>query len=126
MALLNQSMNSKIRPHPSPLPTGEGTRFLALFSLGRRAGDVARFPQGGQFISPFSTADFITDARTQIELAIEDSPSLRSYFAEQLEAIYQRARHHAAKQTSMAIAVFPEACPYSPALVLAEDWLPQS
>ncbi|MCY7323427.1 MAG: hypothetical protein LH660_16875 [Phormidesmis sp. CAN_BIN36] len=30
-------MNRQIRPHPSPLPKGEGTRLLAPFSLGRRA-----------------------------------------------------------------------------------------
>ncbi|MCY7392870.1 MAG: DUF29 domain-containing protein [Leptolyngbyaceae cyanobacterium CAN_BIN12] len=72
-----------------------------------------------------SWLDSITDARTQIELAIEDSPSLRSYPAEQLEEGYQRARRQAAKQTSVEIAVFPDVCPYSPELVLAEDWLPE-
>ncbi len=73
-----------------------------------------------------SWLDSITDARTQIELAIEDSPSLRTYAAEKLEESYQRARRQAAKQTRMEISVFPEVCPYSPALVLAEDWLPES
>ncbi|MCY7324052.1 MAG: hypothetical protein LH660_20190, partial [Phormidesmis sp. CAN_BIN36] len=29
----------QIRPHPSPLPKGEGTGFLAPFSLGRRVGE---------------------------------------------------------------------------------------
>ena len=71
-----------------------------------------------------SWLDSITDARTQIELAIEDSPSLRSYPAEQLEESYQRARRQAAKQISVAISMFPDMCPYSPELVLAEDWLP--
>lgn len=33
-----------------------------------------------------SWLDSITDARTQIELALEDSPSLKNYPAEQLEA----------------------------------------
>ncbi|MCY7320318.1 MAG: hypothetical protein LH660_00555 [Phormidesmis sp. CAN_BIN36] len=32
-------MNHQIRPHPSPLPKGEGTKLLAPFSLGRRVGD---------------------------------------------------------------------------------------
>lgn len=72
-----------------------------------------------------SWLDSITDARTQIELAIEDSPSLRSYPAEQLEASYQRARRQAARQTSMEISVFPDACPYSLERALAEDWLPE-
>lgn len=72
-----------------------------------------------------SWLDSITDARTQIELAIEDSPSLKNYPAEQLEPSYQRARRQAAKQTEIAISVFPEECPYSLELVLEEDWLPE-
>jgi Domain of unknown function DUF29 len=73
-----------------------------------------------------SWLDSITDARTQIELAIEDSPSLRSYPAEQLKESYQRARRQAAKQTSMEISMFPDECPYPLELILAEDWLPES
>jgi hypothetical protein len=57
-------------------------------------------------------------------LAIEDSPSLRSYPAEKLEESYQRARRQAAKQTRVEISAFPDACPYSLELALAEDWLP--
>lgn len=72
-----------------------------------------------------SWLDSITDARTQIELAIEDSPSLRDYPMEQLEESYQRARRQAAKQTSIEISVFPNTCPYAVELVLAEDWLPE-
>lgn len=73
-----------------------------------------------------SWLDSITDARTQIELAIEDSPSLRRYPTEQLAGSYQRARRQAAKQTSMELSTFPEGCPYPIDLVLAEDWLPES
>ncbi|NJO95921.1 MAG: DUF29 domain-containing protein [Pleurocapsa sp. CRU_1_2] len=73
-----------------------------------------------------SWLDSITDARTQIELAIEDSPSLRSYPSEQLEESYHRARRQAARQTSIEISVFPETCPYSLELVLTENWLPES
>jgi hypothetical protein len=39
LVLLNSDMNHNIRPHPSPLPSGEGIRFLAPFSCGRRVGD---------------------------------------------------------------------------------------
>ncbi|MEH2409465.1 DUF29 domain-containing protein [Nostoc sp.] len=73
-----------------------------------------------------SWLDSLTDSRTQIELAIEDSPSLKSYPTEQLEKSYQRARRQAAKQTGMLISVFPEKCPYSLELVLDEDWLPET
>ncbi len=72
-----------------------------------------------------SWLDSITDARTQIELALEDSPSLRNYPAEQLEESYQRARRQASKQTHMQMSAFPEGCPYAPELVLDEDWLPE-
>jgi hypothetical protein len=73
-----------------------------------------------------SWLDSITDARTQIELTIEDSPSLRSYPLEQLEQSYHRARRQAAKQISLEISVFPETCPYSLELILKENWLPES
>jgi hypothetical protein len=73
-----------------------------------------------------SWLDSITDARTQIELAIEDSPSLKSYPTEELEKSYQRARRQAAKQTSLDISLFPDLCPYPQELVLAEDWLPEN
>ena len=73
-----------------------------------------------------SWLDSITDARTQIALAIEDSPSLNAYPAEQLEASYQRARRQAAKQTSIELSFFRNTCPYAVEMVLAEDWLPES
>lgn len=73
-----------------------------------------------------SWLDSITDTRTQIDLTIEDSPSLKHYPAEKLEESYQRACRQAAKQTHLAISTFPQTCPYSPEQVLAENWLPQS
>ena len=73
-----------------------------------------------------SWLDSITDARTQIDLAIQDSPSLKGYPAEQLEESYRRARRQAAIQTKLEIAAFPETCQYSLDLVLTEDWLPEA
>lgn len=72
-----------------------------------------------------SWLDSITDARTQIELTIKDSPSLKNYPTEQLEESYERARRQATKQTGLLISVFPQNCPYSLDLVLNEDWLPE-
>jgi Domain of unknown function DUF29 len=72
-----------------------------------------------------SWLDSITDARTQIELAIEDSPSLKNHPAVQLNESYKRARRQAMKQTSMQASAFPEECPYALAQVLDEGWLPQ-
>lgn len=73
-----------------------------------------------------SWLDSITDARTQIELAIADSPSLKNYRLEQLEDSYQRARRQAAKQTNLDLSTFPVQCPYPLESVLDEDWLPES
>lgn len=73
-----------------------------------------------------SWLDSITDARTQIELALTDSPSLKNYPTEQLANCYQWARRQAATQTKIEISVFPEICPYSLELVLTENWLPES
>lgn len=73
-----------------------------------------------------SWLDSITDARTQIELAIDDSPSLRSYPSQQLSNSYQRARRQAAKQTGLELSVLPETCPYALDLALTEDWLPEA
>jgi Domain of unknown function DUF29 len=71
-----------------------------------------------------SWLDSITDARTQIQLAIQDSPSLKNYPAEQLDVAYQRGRIQAAKQTGLDISTFSVDCPFSLDLVLDEDWLP--
>jgi hypothetical protein len=73
-----------------------------------------------------SWLDSITDACTQIDLAIQDSPSLRSYSAEQLEDSDRRARRQAAIQTKLEISVFPETYQYSLDLVLTENLLPES
>ena len=71
-----------------------------------------------------SWLDSITDA-PQIALTLEDSPSLKGYPAEQLDASYQRARLYAAKQTQMDLSVFPKECPYSIDALLSDDWLPE-
>jgi Domain of unknown function DUF29 len=72
-----------------------------------------------------SWLDSITDARTQIELAIADSPSLKNYPAQELESSYHKALRQTSKQTLIEISVFPSSCPYSLDLVLKEDWLPE-
>jgi hypothetical protein len=73
-----------------------------------------------------SGLDSITDARTQIDLAVQDSPSLRNYPAEQLDQSYRQARQKASRQMALPLAVFPETCPYPVELILNEDWLPES
>ncbi len=71
-----------------------------------------------------SWLDSITDARVQIQLAFEDSPSLENYLSAQVESSYERARRQAARQTGLDVSVFPSDCPYELESVLNEDWLP--
>ncbi len=71
-----------------------------------------------------SWRDSIADARLQIALALDDSPSLRAYPAEQLGACYGKARRAAVQQTGLAIARFPEICPFALADILDDAWLP--
>jgi hypothetical protein len=71
-----------------------------------------------------SWLDSITDARTQIALTVEDSPSLADYPAQQIGASYQRARRAAARQTGLPLDTFPPRCPWPVEQVLEEGWLP--
>ncbi len=71
-----------------------------------------------------SWLDFITDPRLQIDLAVQDSPSLSVYPTEQLERCYQKARRSAVIQTKLPPATFPEQCPFALGEILDEGWLP--
>jgi hypothetical protein len=73
-----------------------------------------------------SWLDSITDARTQIELAIEDSPSLRHYPAAQLKESYSRARRQADQFTSLSVSrrmsVCASASPRRRLVATVEGW----
>jgi hypothetical protein len=73
-----------------------------------------------------SWRDSIADARLQIQLAVDDSPSLRGYPAEQLAACYEKARRAAARQTGLAPGRFPASCPFTIEDILSDDWLPEA
>lgn len=66
----------------------------------------------------------IWEQRLQLESILEDSPSLRLFFAEILDASYGRARDKAVDETRMGPHVFPASCPYTPEQILSEDFLP--
>ncbi|MBW4514637.1 MAG: DUF29 domain-containing protein [Timaviella obliquedivisa GSE-PSE-MK23-08B] len=64
----------------------------------------------------------ITEQRIQLELVLEDSPSLKGLVPDLLEGAYQQARVKAADETQLAIATFPEQCPYALVDVLRSDF----
>lgn len=67
----------------------------------------------------------IDDARLQIELIIEDSPSLRNFLLDAFAWAYPRARKVSAKETCLPLETFPQACPWSLEQVLDEDFFPE-
>lgn len=67
----------------------------------------------------------IREQREQIEDLISESPSLRSMVATIRPALYARARRKAADETGLALATFARACPFTPAEVLSQDFLPK-
>ena len=64
----------------------------------------------------------ITEQRIQLELVLEDSPSLKGLVPNLLKGAYQQARVKAADETQLAIATFPEHCPYALADILRSDF----
>jgi len=68
----------------------------------------------------------IDEQRSQLQLILRDSPSLKPYLQDQLADCYQSARQGAAKETHLAIATFPLECPFTEAQMLDIDYLPDS
>ena len=64
-------------------------------------------------------------ARQRIARRLQKSPSLRPQVPGLLADAYADARRLAATQTDLPLATFPEACPWPPAQVLDEDYLPE-
>ena len=67
----------------------------------------------------------IINQRDEIELELEDSPSLRNLILKVFDKCYQKARKRAATETGLPLKTFPETCPFTSSQVLEEDWLPR-
>jgi len=68
----------------------------------------------------------VINARLEIERLLKDSPSLRGWLLQLLEAQYHAAKRLASVETLLPIQAFPIACPYSLEQILSEDWLPEN
>jgi hypothetical protein len=67
----------------------------------------------------------IRNNREEIQQIMLDSPSLRTYPELVLAQAYASARLNTASETGLAIATFPETCPYDIPAILAEPFLPE-
>jgi len=72
-----------------------------------------------------SWSDSIRNARIQIDLLVETSPSLRPLLPGILTRYYPKARRLAADETHLALATFPEVCPWSIDRLLDYDFFPE-
>lgn len=68
----------------------------------------------------------ISEQRRQIELILEDSPSLRNYLSEIFAHCYEKAKAEAIRETKLPVDRFPQLCPFSHNEVLDLDWLPET
>lgn len=66
----------------------------------------------------------ITEQRRRIRKVIEESPSLTAYPMSVLGEEYEYARGDAAEETGIAVATFPETCPFSIEQVLGLSFFP--
>src|SRR5438477_5730479 len=67
----------------------------------------------------------ISEQREQIADLLEESPSLRQLPTQESSKIYKLAVRKALRETGLPEKSFPEACPFTPEQVLAEDFLPE-
>jgi hypothetical protein len=67
----------------------------------------------------------ILEHRDRLETALENSPSLKSYFCEVFDKSYAKARKKAATETGLSIDTFPVKSPFTPEETLNPDYLPE-
>jgi Domain of unknown function DUF29 len=67
----------------------------------------------------------IKNARDEIELILDDSPSLRRHLPPAVAWAYPRARDEAADETALALAIFPETCPWPLDRILNPSFFPE-
>ena len=71
-----------------------------------------------------SWASSIAENRDQIQRLLKQSPSLQTTLTNALEFCYQKARKQASRETGLEIQIFPEACEYTQAQILSDDFWP--
>jgi hypothetical protein len=67
----------------------------------------------------------INQQHAELDLVLEDSPSLRHIPKEQLPFIYRNAVERAIRDTGLSRKLFPSDCPYTPEQILDYGFLPE-
>ena len=66
----------------------------------------------------------IANTRDDLSDHLADNPSLKAQLPESIVAAYRRARRDAAGETSLRIATFPQACPWTCEQAMDEEFWP--
>ncbi|CAN7177062.1 DUF29 domain-containing protein [Pseudoduganella sp. LjRoot289] len=66
----------------------------------------------------------VHEQRRQIQMIVDDSPSLRPKLQAKLDASYPHALRRAVDETGLSASHFPPHCPFSVEQVLDDDFLP--
>lgn len=67
----------------------------------------------------------IRNGREEIELILDESPSLEDYLQTLLRQCYESARANAADETGLPAKAFPKACPFTLSEVRSRDYWPE-
>jgi hypothetical protein len=68
----------------------------------------------------------IDEQRSQLEILLEDSPSLARLLPDALAAVYPKARRTASRETRLPPSAFPDTCPFTLEQILDEDFWPEN
>ena len=71
------------------------------------------------------TSTIITQ-RNELELVLENSPSLNPFLKENISECYQKARKNAARETKLPLTTFPLECPFTPEQIIDSDYFPDT
>ena len=68
----------------------------------------------------------IITQRNELELVLENSPSLTPFLKENISECYQKARKNAARETKLPLTTFPLECPFTPEHIIDSDYFPDT
>ena len=68
----------------------------------------------------------IITQRNELELVLENSPSLNPFLKENISECYQKARKNASMETKLPLTTFPLECPFTPEQIIDYDYFPDT
>ncbi|MFN6153671.1 MAG: DUF29 domain-containing protein [Dolichospermum sp.] len=71
------------------------------------------------------TSTIITQ-RNELELVLENSPSLNPFLKENISECYQKARKNADRETKLPLTTFPLECPFTSEQIIDSDYFPDT